>query len=109
MRINDAGDIATHFGLDRGVGWHTVEKAVFKGTECGAWITCETGPKGYSCMVGSIVEGSDADCTPVRLYFPFQSRELEAALDQIEDEALTIWEELNSECPTDGPDRRGTE
>lgn len=97
MRINDSRDVAEYFGLDRGAAWHQVEKAVFKGTACGAWIKCETGPKGYSLLVGSIVEGSDVDCETHRLYFPFNSNELSAILVLIEDEAEEIWEAWNGE------------
>ena len=92
MIINEVQDIAVHFGPERGTEWHRVQKALFKGTECGAWIEAMHG----QIKVGSIVEGADVNCTPHVLSFPFHSSELEHALDMIEDEAEAIWQEWNN-------------
>lgn len=46
--------------------------------------------------IGSIVEGSDADCTPFTLYFPFTSQELEDNLRELEDQANEMWHEANN-------------
>tara|TARA_R100000664_G_scaffold32559_1_gene47686 strand:+ start:884 stop:1177 length:294 start_codon:yes stop_codon:yes gene_type:complete len=80
----------------RGFGeteFHQVEKNTFKYTDCGAWIQSQ--PDGIA--VGSIVEGSDADCTPHKLEYPFELDEFWEALQAIEDEAKEIWAEWNED------------
>tara|TARA_R100001086_G_scaffold199616_1_gene115787 strand:- start:63 stop:365 length:303 start_codon:yes stop_codon:yes gene_type:complete len=82
----------------RGFGeteFHQVEKNTFNYTNCGAWI--ETHPDGIA--VGSIVEGSDADCTPHYLKYPFELDEFWKALQAIEDEAEQIWVECIENKP----------
>jgi len=66
-------------------------KAIYKGTDCGAWIQWDD--KGID--VGSIVEGSDVDCTPIRLDFPTTVAAVWAALTAIDEEAAEIWEKWN--------------
>lgn len=53
--------------------------------------------------VGSIVEGSDADCTPFTLYFPFTEQDFDDHIADLETEANEIWHEWNddSEDPID--------
>jgi len=95
--------------------WEQLERNMYKYADCGMWIhrltektvghesphieefndapTCEnvTG-----IVVGSIVEGADAECTPVELPFPFSMEEFSKACSSIEDEAEAIWYEWNS-------------
>jgi|6_EtaG_2_1085325.scaffolds.fasta_scaffold00081_34 hypothetical protein len=100
MEINSAADVATYFGLEPGAPWHRVEKAVFKGTDCGAWIKFEFAAKengGSFLLVGSIVEGSHVDCQTIRLKLPTTGEELGNALDAVEEEAAQIWNEWNKE------------
>jgi len=94
--------------------WEQLERNIYKYSDCGMWIhrlmektvdyesphieefndapTCEhvTG-----IVVGSIVEGADAECTPVELPFPFSMEEFSKACNSIEDEAEWIWYEWN--------------
>lgn len=45
--------------------------------------------------VGSIVEGSDADCTPFTLFFPFTVKEFEKNIRYLEGEAKDLWHDAN--------------
>ena len=88
--------VAVHFGLEKGCPVHRIEKALFKGTACGAWI--EFPDDGL--VVGSIVEGSDVDCESYS--FDWTGEEdvesfLTNALDEIEMEAEELWRECNDE------------
>jgi len=97
MLINSAKDVAQYFGIP-GAPWHRVEKAVFKGTVCGAWLAFEFAAEengGSFLLVGSIVEGSDVDCQTIRLKLPTTGKELGSALDAVEEEAVQIWNEWN--------------
>ena len=91
-----------------------VKRNTYKFTDCGAWVTEETEKRvdyesphieefndAPTCehvtgiVVGSIVEGADAECTPVELPFPFSMEEFSKACNSIEDEAKEIWNEWN--------------
>lgn len=71
----------------------TAEKAVYKGTECGAWIKFEDD----GVTVGSIVKGSDDEVTRDKLLYPFEEKEFWDNLDDINSEACELWEEANYE------------
>jgi len=86
-------DVAVHFGMEPDAPWHQIEKAVYEGTDCGAWIECTD----VELRVGSIVEGSDVDCQTHILMLPTTSKALSEALDAIELEAPEIWNEWNDE------------
>ena len=69
--------VMEHFGLEESDPVHRLEKAIFKGTDCGAWIEfTETG-----LAVGSIVEGSDVSCTTQTLIWTGEEN-VEKWLDQ---------------------------
>jgi hypothetical protein len=77
----------------------SIERNVYKHTECGAWIDfTDTGIR-----IGSIVEGSDVGTSSFALDYPFEEetyRQCEAA---IEKEADAIWEWANTPrwwCPS---------
>ena len=83
--------------------WASVEKAIYKGTKCGAYIEPIAGgfPSAIGTllgettpgvMVGSIVEGVDWGTDTHCLHYPFKESELWAALDKVEAEANEIWE-----------------
>jgi hypothetical protein len=98
MKIDSLPDLAEHFGMDRGASMAQVKKAVYKGTDCGAWIEFDFGPEetvGSCLLVGSIVEGCDVDCETHRLKLPTTSEKLGEALSVIEDEASQLWNEWN--------------
>lgn len=84
--------VAEHFGLSPDATEAQIEKAIYGGTSCGAWITfTETG-----LVVGSIIEGSDANCTEHTLDWTGEENVgqwLDEALSEIEAEADTLWNE----------------
>ena len=69
------------------------KKAIYKGTDCGAWIKFEDD----GITVGSIVEGSDAEITKPKLEFPFEARQFWDLLEEVNYEACEAWEEANYE------------
>ena len=97
--------------------WEQLERNMYKYTDCGVWIQkltekrvdyesphieefCEAPKYDHvvGIVVGSIVEGSDVDCTPIELPFPFSMEEFSKACESIEDEADEIWHEWNCEA-----------
>ena len=86
--------VKEHYGLQESDDDARLSKALFKGTECGAWIEfTETG-----LAVGSIVEGSDVDCTTHNLIWTGEEnveKWLDSALDEIEVEAELIFQAWN--------------
>lgn len=46
-------------------------------------------------LIGSIVEGSDAEVMPEELIFPFTEEELDRAVQNVEDDADMLWREAN--------------
>lgn len=97
--INSSADVAEYFGIP-GAAWHQVEKAVFRGTECGAWLAFEFAAEengGSFLLVGSIVEGSDVDCQTLRLKLPTTGAQLGEALGAVGEEAAQIWAEWNED------------
>lgn len=92
-------EVASVYGLPSDATEAQIAKAIYKGTDCGAWIQfTETG-----LAVGSIVEGSEADCTTHELKWTGEENVgawLEKALDEIEMEAEQLWQEAN-EAMTD--------
>ena len=85
-----------------------VERNTYKFTDCGAWIQEDVEVEGEDYVdflgceheaevlwkgitVGSIVEGSDCDCIPVTVAYPFEIDDFWSALKMVEDEADEIW------------------
>ena len=71
-----------------------VKKNTFKFTDCGAWI--EEDKDGIT--IGSIVEGADYGTSTYAFIYPFEIQEFWDALDEVEMEAASIWEEVNDEA-----------
>ena len=95
--ITNIASLFKHVGVD---DFASLEKSIYKGTDCGAWICKLAGlnhgdPDGVE--VGSIVEGSEACATPVKLHYPFDSKALWEALDGIEAECSELWDEANED------------
>lgn len=80
-----------------------IDKAIYKGTECGAWVQFDE----HGIIVGSIVEGSDAEFSKrVNLEgidFDTEGAEEELnrrfyeAIDEINDLAVDHWNEINGD------------
>ena len=87
-------EVAIHFGLPEDAEESLIKKAIFKGTNCGAWIEFTV----TGIAVGSIVEGSDVDCTSHALIWTGEEDVgawIDNALAEIEEEANYIWKEWN--------------
>jgi hypothetical protein len=59
---------------------------------------------GGGIRIGSIVEGTDAEVTPVELLYPFTKDDLDKAIERVEIEASHIWDETHGcdDCGMDG-------
>lgn len=68
-----------------------LDRAVYKDTECGAWVRIE----GRQVNVGTIVEGSDAEFRE-KLTFPFTLKEWEEAITSLEERADETWRFVNN-------------
>ena len=97
LTINSSADVATYFGIP-GAAWHQVEKAVYKGTDCGAWLEFDYASEengGSYLFVGSIVEGAEVDCDTISLKLPTTGAALAEALDCVDTQATEIWKQHN--------------
>ena len=65
-----------------------IEKAIYKGTDCGAWI----GYEDDGVKLGSIVEGVEETTETHFLAYPFEASDFWNALERIEEEAGEIWD-----------------
>ena len=92
MKIKNIHDLAEHFGTTP----EHLEHAIYKGTDCGAWInwTCS------KVNIGSIVEGSDAEFSR-SFEFPFDSSAVDNWLDILEGLTTAAWNEANADDPFD--------
>lgn len=91
--INSLADLSAQLGMP-GASFDQVKRAIYKNTECGAWIAFDYAAEeggGSFLLVGSIVEGSDADCQTQRLRLPTTMGEFDAAVREVEEEAEEIW------------------
>ena len=88
--IKCVADLAKEIGVDV----EGIKKAIYKNTDCGAWIEFEN-----DCIkMGSIVEGVD-ECTETHiLEYPFSANVFWSALQSIEDQANEIWNNTHG-CP----------
>ena len=93
MIINCIDDIVKGKGLETPDQLHHY---VYKYTDRGAWI--EWGKA--TVRVGSIVEGSDAEFMEV-FFFPFDSDELDAWINELEQLCDEAWHEANDELEDD--------
>lgn len=90
--IKNISDLAAHFGTTP----EHLEHAIYKGTDCGAWInwTCS------KVNIGSIVEGSDAEFSR-SFEFPFDSSSVSNWLEELETLTTSAWNEANADDPYD--------
>ena len=68
-----------------------VEKATYKYTTCGAWITHTD----ISIRFGSIIEGCDQVTDVTVLFYPFEIEKFWEELDKIEKQAEEIWNDTH--------------
>jgi hypothetical protein len=96
MLIRNITDLADYVGVNA-VRTHAaveqrLQRAIYKGTDCGAWIRCWEN----EVVIGSIVEGSDAEFTESMTY-PFESDDYDWKLDFLEEQCAYEWERCNRE------------
>ena len=79
-----------------------VEKATYKYTTCGAWITQSTD----GIKIGSIVEGCDQGTLIYILDYPFEIDLFWDSLDKVDKEAEKIWNETHGcdDCGEENPE-----
>ena len=79
-----------------------VERATFKYTNCGAWITEEEA----GIRVGSIVEGCDHGTGIYGVNYPFEIDDFWKALESVEKEAEEIWNDTHGceDCGEENPE-----
>lgn len=107
--ISDIGDVLEYYGLSRDAPFAQLEKAVYRATDCGAFIEQIVPQDGvgesFGITLGSNIEGSDVQTEMHHLYYPFAATELATALDLVELEASELWqqEHSGSDVPDDHP------
>ena len=94
--IRNIYDLADHLGVDASgtvdqVG-ERLNRAIYKGTDCGAWLQAYPG----SIVIGSIVEGSDAEFTE-GLDYPFTGDDFDSKLEYLEEQCDYEWHCANEE------------
>lgn len=77
--------------LEMELGICNAEKAVYNGTECGAWIEQEDIHGGSGILLGSIVEGVDWGTETYYLGYPFTMAKFWETLEAVDEEAKDIW------------------
>lgn len=95
--ISNLNDLAVALSADVGATedetLRQIKRRLYKDTDCGAWCGLTAG----GVVIGSIVEGSDAEVQPKVLLFPFTQEHLDWAVEQIEEEADRLWREANED------------
>lgn len=86
--INNHEELAAHVGAEDACEG-TVARRVYMDTSCGATVTLHDG----YVLVGTIVEGSDAEFTNDRLVYPFTEEAWAEAIQACEDFADAHWGE----------------
>ena len=79
-----------------------VEKATYKYTTCGAWITQSSD----GITIGSIVEGCDEGTSVYTLDYPFEIDLFWDSLDKVDKEAEKIWNDTHgcADCGEENPE-----
>jgi hypothetical protein len=73
-----------------------ISRAIYKDTECGASVHPVGPPHAVAgVLIGSIVEGTDAETYTHRLEWPITREQFWAKVQEVEDEALSIWYETH--------------
>ena len=90
--INNIQDLKDHFGCEQITG---IQRSIFKSTECGCIFNETT----TGVSVCGYAEGSDAECEPHRLDYPFNITQFYIELQQADDEGVEMWNEWNSMDP----------
>jgi len=84
--LRDIEDIASYLGAARADN-ESISRRVYKDTSCGAWAKVENG----AFVVGSIVEGTDAEVRPEWVELPCSEEDIDRAIENVEAEADFLW------------------
>ena len=103
--------LADYLVLLEAINPYQAGRRLYKAVACGPWteFVMGNGEKIYyeskeandlleNCVgirIGSIVEGSDAEIEPVLFKFPFKVEDWDKSIQNINDEASSLWEEAN--------------
>ena len=96
--IKNIDDLCELFGLERLEGPERLKKAIYKYTDCGAWV--EFLPENKGIKMGSIVEGSDVEIPGRDLLFPFTEDDWDEFVGTLEEEADHEWRMANEDIWT---------
>ena len=88
MIIKNIYDLAEHVETDV----QSLKRAIYRGTECGAWIEWNT----EKVVIGSIVEGSEAEFSE-EFRFPFDSKKYDDWIEELEALCDQAWWDANGE------------
>jgi hypothetical protein len=86
--IRNSKELLAHFDC---ASQSALKKAIYKSTDCGAWIEFEQ----HRIVLGSIVEGCDFGTATYPLTYPFTSDDFDARIKAIEAEADALWKWAN--------------
>jgi len=97
-RAFNLSDLAKHLGANR-EDEASISKRLFKDTRCGISFHVDQG--GPRVSVAGYAEGAgDAYCEPIRLTFPIDLGEFDAAVERADQEGCDLYDE--SHCPNCG-------
>ena len=88
MVINNINDLSKYIGI----GVEHLKRAIYKYTDCGAWIDWDSN----GVAIGAIVEGSDAEFSRYFDY-PFTSEAYENWLEELDVLTDEAWHEANDD------------
>lgn len=94
-------EVRDYFWIDGGVGVGEWLDETYPGrvdVTCEATVDVRTWePHGGVFVIGSIVEGSDAEVWPIEVYLPCEEEEIDRAISDVESEADRLWREANAD------------
>lgn len=90
--IRDLAELYGVSGSDEAELERALNRAVYKYTDCGAWLERVYG----GIAIGTIVEGSDAEFSR-ELYYPFTLKDFNQAIAYLEESAHEAWMEANTD------------
>lgn len=77
--------------------WKSIERALYKSTDCGAWITMPSS-RPLRVEIGCIIEGSESEVGPITVNWndgdAFEQR-FQEAVAYVEGEASILWDTAN--------------
>lgn len=94
--VHNIRQLAEHVGVPHcftGDYGKAVERAVYKGTECGCTFAHDVN----GIEVAGYAEGADADCPTHRLDYPFSVEAFWLTLMDADQEGVDMWNEWNDE------------